>query len=122
MLRPMVCLVVIAAAVPAAAQVDHYVLRAEHVACLQANADHYRALPGDPLFIAVAECPQIPDDPLLGTLRAEGPRVATDPAARWDDFVYLTRRQLDCLMRAPLPADADLVRFRPTACVLEVEP
>ncbi len=109
----------IAAASPASAQIDAYVLRAEDVACLRAHAATYRAIEGDPVFVAVAQCPQTPRSPLLGALTAEGPDLKLDADAGYDDFVYLTRAQLDCLLTAPAPEGAALLTFRPEACALE---
>jgi hypothetical protein len=103
----------------AGAEEPSYVLRAEDVACLQANAETYRALPGDPLFVSVVDCPEVPSNPLLGTLTNEGPDVRLSEEQAWDSFVYLTRAQLDCLLTAAPAAGAALLSFDAARCSLD---
>ena len=87
-------------------------------ACRPTSAT-YRALSGDPLFVSVVDCPEVPSNPLLGALTNEGPDVRLSEEQPWDSFVYLTRAQLDCLLTAPPAEGAALLSFDPDRCSLD---
>lgn len=106
-------------ATPARAEASYRISPAQ-LACLKEHAAAYRRIRRDPILIPLNRCPEVPDNAILDSLVAEGPRTgAVRRTDGPDAILYLRRNQLECLLRAQPQRGARLYRFWPRRCQLE---
>ncbi len=103
------------------AQANYYRLQSIGLVCIKNNALRYLAAPGNQLFIAVSSCPDIPENPLFGSLVNEAPNINYAPDTAVDTFIILTREQLECQTQLPLDISRPVYLYYPEECRLEVE-
>ena len=105
--------------VPGLPLLDEVVFRLsdERLQCLRKHAAVYRAVKGDRLFIALAECPKLRARPGLSLLVNQG-RSENRTNASAGRILYVTKAQFECLIRSRV-ARAPTYRFFPDTCRLE---
>jgi hypothetical protein len=111
-------------AVPAAAQTDedyYYRVEAPSLRCIVEHIENYLASGQNPVFISVDECAGAEPRSLLDTLTNEAPDLSfKDPGAP-DQFLSLSRSDLECLKEVSIPEADGVIRFYPALCRLDPE-
>ena len=97
-----------------------YLISSDRLDCLRRNAAVYRSSTRQPLFIPLADCPILPNEPFFGALRNEGPTTIEPGSARVDSFLVVSKQEFECLIR-PNNTKAKVYRFFPESCRLEFD-
>jgi len=99
---------------------DFFLMSGGQIECLAQNADSYLAADEDTLFIKPSDCGSEKTGKVLSfmemTMNAAPDIKIVEDQDIPDAIVVLTREDLNCIAKQPLPSVASLVAFYPDGC------